>query len=238
MTFHYDSIPPATLKRLQGFAAMACSTHQGVQHTYLAARDIIQRGVPGAFVECGVAYGAMVCAMAEAERNGNQLITATPKHARLIHLFDSFQGIPMAGPNDHDQPGIGKFVVDQNLPLRERLVSSGVSSSSVENVRRNLSAHGFGGDSFQYHVGWFQDTLPTAEIGKIAMLRLDGDLYESTEVCLEYLFGLMSPGGCILLDDWPLAGSRKAWQEFCAEWDVKLEPVIACDTGAAYFRIP
>lgn len=228
MTFDYQSIPHHTRHRLNQFAAMACSTKQGIQHTYLAARDIVNRGVPGAFIECGVAYGAQVCAMAEAIK-GDSL-------NRKFHLFDSFQGIPMAGPNDHDQPGIGKFVVDPNLPIEERLVSSGVSSSSVDNVKRNLARFGFG-EGFNYHVGWFQDTLPVTHVGDIAMLRLDGDLYESTKVCLEFLFDKIVHGGCLILDDYPLPGSRKALDEFLESQGIELYPHIACDTGAAYFRI-
>lgn len=224
--FNYGSISAATLARLDAFATMAYSTRQGIQHTYLAARDIVQRGVPGAFVECGVANGAQVCSMAEA--NGS--------NPREFHLFDSFQGIPMAGPNDHDQPGIGKFVVDQNLPLRERLVSSGISSSSVNNVKSNLAKHGFG-NGYKFHVGWFQDTVPVVETGPIALLRLDGDLYESTKVCLEHLFNKIVPGGAMILDDYPLAGSRKAWEEFCKERKLNIPAIIECDTGAAYFKL-
>lgn len=225
MNFNYSSIDHRVKERLDAFANMACSTRQGVQHTYLAALDVVNRDVKGSFVECGVAYGAQVCAMAE----------ASVGNPREFHLFDSFIGIPMAGPNDHDQPGIGKFVVDQNLPLKERLVSSGISASTVENVKSNLSKFGFG-HGYNYHVGWFQDTLPVVKTGPIAMLRLDGDLYESTKVCLEHLFSNVVQGGCIILDDYPLPGSRKAWEEFCLERMITLVPVIACDTGAAYFR--
>lgn len=224
--FDYSIIHHITLERLKAYATMAYSTEQGIQHTYLAARDVTKRGIQGAMVECGVANGAQVCAMAEAVRGED----------RKFHLFDSFCGIPMAGIHDHDQPGIGKHVVDPNLPERERLVSSGISSSSVENVKRNLTKHGFG-LGYHFHVGWFQDTVPGSDTGPIAMLRLDGDLYESTKVCLEHLFSRVVPGGCIILDDYPLPGSRKAWEEFCVARSLKLEPVIACDTGAAYFRL-
>ncbi len=230
--FDYSSIGKETLARLKAYATMAYSTEQGIQHTHLAARDIMKRGVHGAFVECGVANGAQVCAMADAVKNcGYPGFGPHP-----FHLFDSFEGIPMAGIHDHDQPGIGKHVVDPNLPERERLKSSGISVSSVDNVRRNLSRYGFG-EGFHYHVGWFQDTVPVTEMGPIAMLRLDGDLYESTKVCLEHLFERVVPGGCIILDDYPLPGSRKAWDDFCMANCIMLETVIACDTGAAYFRV-
>lgn len=224
--FNYGKIHNITNERLAKYAAYACSTIQGVQHTYLAARDVVLRNVPGCFVECGVAYGAQVMAMAEA---------AKPIQYEF-HLFDSFEGIPMAGPNDHDQPGIGAFVVDPNLPLRERLKSSGISASSVENVKNNLAKQGFV-RGFHYHKGWFQDTLPVTETGPIAMLRLDGDLYESTKVCLEHLWKKIVPGGCMILDDYPLAGSRKALEEFFAANGITVKPEIECDTGAAYFRL-
>lgn len=228
MPFNYSIIHSITNERLVKYAGMAYSTQQGVQHTYLAARDIVKRNVEGAMVECGVANGAQVCAMAEACRGED----------REFHLFDSFCGIPMAGVNDHDQPGIsnGKFLVEQTLPLKDRLVSSGVSVCSIENVKQNLSKHGFG-LRYHYHEGWFQDTLPKTDTGPIAMLRLDGDLYESTKVCLEHLFSKIVLGGCLLVDDYPLPGCRKALDEFFAERGVNLEPVIACDTGAAYFRL-
>lgn len=226
ITFDYASIPPAIRSRLAEYAKMACSTQQGLQHTYLATQHVLKHQVPGALVECGVAYGAQICAMAEAAR----------EQPRPIHLFDSFCGIPLAGVNDQDQPGIGTFVADPKLPLRERLVSSGVSASSVDNVRRNLARYGFG-DNCHYHVGWFQDTVPGSDTGPIALLRLDGDLYESTEVCLRHLFDRVSPGGAIVLDDYPLVGSRKAWEEFCKSRDLTIPPIVACDTGAAYFQL-
>jgi len=226
MKFNYRSIPRDKLAMLDQFAAMACSTKQGIQHTYLAALDIAERGVPGEVVECGVAYGAQICSMAEALRG----------QSRTFHLFDSFVGIPMAGIHDHDQPGIGKHVVDPNLPIEQRLVSSGISASSVENVKRNLAKFNFDAN-FLYHPGWFQDTVGAVETGPIAILRLDGDLYESTKVCLENLFFRIVSGGCLILDDYPLPGSRKALDDFFRDMGIDLKPVIECDTGAAYFRI-
>ena len=226
MTFDYARIPDDIRQKLRDFATIAYSTVQGVEHTYLAARDIVARGVSGVFVECGVANGAQVCAMLEATDTG-----------RDFHLFDSFCGIPMAGPNDHDQPGIGTHVVDQNLPLRDRLVSSGVSAASVLNVKHNLRRFGFNADMCSYHEGWFQDTVPTAAVGPIAMLRLDGDLYESTEVCMRWLYPRIVRGGCLLVDDYPLPGCRKAVDDYFSANSISAQAVIACDTGAAYFRI-
>jgi hypothetical protein len=65
--------------------------------------------------------------------------------------------------------------------------------------------------------GWFQDTLPGIQhkIGDIALLRLDGDLYESTMVCLDNLYDNVVAGGIIIIDDYSsLTGARKAVHDF------------------------
>jgi O-methyltransferase len=72
-------------------------------------------------------------------------------------------------------------------------------------------------DHVHYHKGWFQDTLPidSAEIDKIAILRLDGDWYESTKICLDYLYEKIVPRGFIIFDDYGLySGCKKAVDEF------------------------
>ena len=61
-----------------------------------------------------------------------------------------------------------------------------------------------------YHPGWFHETVASMMQTPIAVLRLDGDLYESTKVCLEHLLPLVSPGGWVIIDDFDLSGARKA----------------------------
>jgi hypothetical protein len=68
-----------------------------------------------------------------------------------------------------------------------------------------------------FHVGWFQNTIPVdaGQLGPIALLRLDGDWYDSTKICLEHLYPLLSPGGIIILDDYYCwEGCRKATDEY------------------------
>ncbi len=76
-----------------------------------------------------------------------------------------------------------------------------------------------------YHPGWFKDTVASMMQTPIALLRLDGDLYESTKVCAETLYPLVSPGGWIIVDDFSLSGARKAFLE------------VVPDTGPAYFQV-
>lgn len=187
---------------LEDFAPYAYTTRKGLEHCYDATLSIA--GVPGVLVECGVAMGAQVGVMSAALSEIGQ--------TRDIHLFDSFEGIPMSGPKDMEQPGIGVPRHDVHAPLRERLVSSGVSVGSIDVVKANLARWGRG-QRFHFHQGWFQDVLPV-ELPPIALLRLDADLYESTLCCLTHLYPLMAHGGVVVIDDYALAGCRAAVCEY------------------------
>jgi hypothetical protein len=87
------------------------------------------------------------------------------------------------------------------------------------------------------HSGWFQSTLPNlgSELHSIAVLRLDGDWYESTKICFDYLYDRVSPGGVILLDDYFCwEGCRKATDEFRVARGLK-EPIIRIDSDSGYW---
>jgi O-methyltransferase len=86
--------------------------------------------------------------------------------------------------------------------------------------------------------GWFQNTLPRykRQIGSIAILRIDGDWYESTKVCLEQLYDNVVKGGYVIIDDYGYyPGCKKAVDEFVTgrQLDVDLIPV---DYSRVYFR--
>ena len=209
---NYTAIPDTINEHLKRIGERAFSTFTTVQNTYLCACALLDDSVPGCFIECGIANGSQIGAMCCA---------LYYKHERrTLHLFDSFQGIPYAGPNDADQPGFGHIIADQNKPLRERLVSTGVSGNSVAGVKSHMDMWGFSSleGHMIYHEGWFQDTLPGQVPDEpIALLRLDGDLYESTEVCLAHLADRVARGSIIIIDDYALPGCRKAVDEYLAK---------------------
>lgn len=186
---------------LDEIAKMAYSTKKTLDYTYYTALNL--SGVEGCFVECGVGAGSQIAAMQLAAEG-----------KRPILAFDSYEGIPLGNEKDFVQPGIGKFTHDPTLPLRDRLVSSGITSHSVQKVRSNILSLGLPIDNIQFIKGWFQDTLPVVPVGDIALLRLDGDLYESTMVCLEYLYPKVVKGGVVIIDDYGLQGCRTAIHEY------------------------
>lgn len=160
-------------------------------------------GIPGALVECGVYRGGSSAMMALAHLAG------VKPPVRPLHLFDSFEGVP-------EPSGI-----DGDLAHRDfsRIGASAKALSASFEVSRELLVKrcGYPESLLNYHVGWFEQTLPAeaGAVGDIALLRFDGDLYQSARLCLEHLYEQVSPGGIVVIDDYfRYEGCRKAVDEF------------------------
>lgn len=160
----------------------------------------------GCFVECGVAAGAQIIMMRHGAPN------------KVIHAFDSFCGIPRPSNRDNQIPGIRYLnEFEQSLlpnPGEQPLETTGVTAVTVDSFKTHLVDSGCGLENIVIHEGWFEDTIPKAEIGDIAILRLDGDLYNSTFVSLKHLFPKVIKGGVIILDDYELKGCMDACKEY------------------------
>lgn len=84
--------------------------------------------------------------------------------------------------------------------------------------------------------GWFKDTLPAAPIERLALLRLDGDLYESTMDGLSNLYHKVSAGGFVIIDDFnALPQCKRAVMDFRQENDIHDE-IIAINGMSAYWK--
>lgn len=215
---------------LEKICTRAYSRKETVYHSYVTALKLIVDDVPGCFVECGVAMGSQIAAM--------QVAIQEMGSDKEIWGFDSFQGIPMAGPNDEQQPGIGTITHDVHAPLDERLVSSGITAHALEDVILAFQEYDLPINNIHFIEGWFQDTLPfySKTIDGISILRLDGDLYESTKICLEYLYPLVVTGGVVIYDDWDLPGSRLAVYDYFAETkQIMPEPIEVLYSGGVHY---
>lgn len=138
------------------------------------------RDVPGDTVECGCWRGGMSGAMA----------VVAPGHHSV--LFDSFEGLP--DPSDDD----GSEAQRWSTEVREWDNCTADEAAAHEAMRRA------GSTDHEVIRGWFDDTVPVwAEAQRpIAILRLDGDWYDSTMVCLQNLFPQVVPGGVVIVDDY------------------------------------
>ena len=76
------------------------------------------------------------------------------------------------------------------------------AGTSYEEVRERFARYGLLDEQVRFLRGWFRDTLPSAPIERLALLRLDGDLYDSTYDTLAALYPRVSVGGYVIIDDY------------------------------------
>jgi hypothetical protein len=196
---------------------------QGMEATYDCTKRVIDEKVIGDFVECGVAQGGSALLIALINQKFGD-------GARRLWLFDSYEGLPDPTLEDFKGGKTGEHV---------RPLPKGSCLGTIEEVSRLLfESYGLPRGSIELVKGWFQATLPVtrARVGPVALLRLDGDWYESTKVCLETMFDQVSERGYVILDDYfTCFGCKRATDEFLAARG-KHYPIIPDGRGGAYFR--
>jgi|GEM_PF-726015 len=152
------------------------------------AEQVLAQDVPGDFVETGVWRGG-ACIMFRA------VLAAYGETTRRVFAADSFAGLPKPSPDRYPEDA-----GDAHHAFSELAVS-------LAQVQENFRRYGLLDDQVVFLEGWFKDTLPTAPVERIAVLRLDGDMYESTINALESLYPKVSPGGFVIVDDYGYARS-------------------------------
>ncbi len=141
------------------------------------------KNIGGCIIECGVWRGGMIAGIAEVFGTDRQ-----------YHLFDSFEGLPDA--KEIDGSGALAWQADKDSPNYHDNCTAGIEWSQKAMQLAKTS-------KVDFIKGWFDDTIPTFQLKEpIALLRLDGDWYDSTMVCLENLFPHVATGGLIILDDY------------------------------------
>jgi O-methyltransferase len=180
--------------------------------------DILQRGVPGDLIETGVWRGGACIFM-------RAVLKAFGDAKRTVWLADSFQGLP--------RPDAKTYPADAG----DMLWAARELAVSIETVRANFERYGLLDDQVRFLPGWFRDSLPAAPIGQPALLRLDGDMYESTMVALRSLYPKVSPGGYVIVDDYgAIASCRQAVTDFRAEFAIRNE-LRSIDWTGVFWRI-
>jgi hypothetical protein len=202
----------------------AWQTLERLATLWLQVRYLDRCHIPGSFVECGTYKGGSVGMMALAHRK------TSPTPARRLHLFDSFQGLPepKAEIDGHAAVAFTNGRASGSLVTTDKCVGP-----LEENKRLLEQVIGYPPDLLTYHVGWFQDTLPREApgLGEIALLRLDGDWYDSTRLPLEHLYDKVVKGGVVVIDDYgDFKGCRRAVDEFIGR---RGEPILLNHIDAA-----
>jgi O-methyltransferase len=181
------------------------------------AEQVLTQGIPGDFIETGVWRGG-ACILLRA------VLKAYEVTNRRVFVADSFEGLPP--PNPEAYPADAG---DPHHTFSELAVS-------LERVRGNFDRYGLLDEQVVFLKGWFKDTLPTAPIHRLAILRLDGDMCESTTDALVSLYGKVALGGFVIVDDYGCTPNcRQAVEDFRQRWEVT-EPLIDIDGRGAFWR--
>lgn len=217
---------PSVMKLLWTARSRSQVNYKGLVNVYELASDVEKNNIRGAAVECGVWRGGASSVMASALKNAK----------RKVYLFDSFEGMPEASQKD-----TADAVDLSNNRFGGKLEAVGTNIADIEDVKSYLfDTLKLDANKVALVKGWFQETLPQVKntIGDIALLRLDGDWYESTKVCLDELYDQVVSGGYIIIDDYYwFEGCQKAVDEFLAQRNITVD-LIHVEKGIVYFVKP
>jgi hypothetical protein len=179
--------------------------------------DVIRRQIPGDLLEAGVWRGGATIFM-------RALLKAYGVSDRNVWVADSFQGVPAPNPDKFPQDAIMDFSPYEKL------------SVSVEQVQENFRRYDLLDSQVKFLPGWFRDTLPAAPIENLAVIRLDGDLYESTMDGLVNLYPRLSHGGYVIIDDFMnLSPVRQAALDYRQKHGI-MSKIEAVDWSAVFWR--
>ena len=189
-----------------------------LDNVQMCLERVIADEVPGDFIETGVWRGG-VCILARG------IFKAYDCADRDVWVADSFLGIPEVGADAHPD--------DVRLAMHQH---NAVLAVDEDTVRDNFDRYDLLDEHVRFLPGLFRDTLPTAPIARLAVLRLDGDLYESTRDALDHLYPKLSVGGYVIIDDYLVPGCRAAVDEFRREHGIEGDPVERIDRFSVYWR--
>lgn len=208
---------------------LVAGTHSVKYSTFEIVERIVTEGLKGDFAECGVMAGGHIAVMDRVLQKHGQ--------KRIIHAFDSFDGIPQASDNDGELERVTYGRHDGGA-----IKSSGISKVDVAGFNYFMGIWGVQ-SPVKIHAGWFEETMErdAANVGPLALLRIDVDLYNSTLPVLKYLYPKVVSGGYIIDDDYgPLSEGEPPCRKALREYLGALPEVTEVDgnPGTSFWRKP
>lgn len=178
--------------------------------------SVLADGVPGDLIETGAWRGGSCIYM-------RAVLKAHGDTSRTVWVADSFEGLP--APDGRFEADAG----DQHHTRDELAIS-------VEQVQENFRRYDLLDKQVKFLKGWFSDTLPTAPIERLAVLRLDGDMYSSTMDALDALYDKVSPGGYVIVDDYgAVPACAQAIHDFRDAHGIT-DPIETIDWAGVFWR--
>lgn len=174
---------------------------------------VVDEGVAGDLIETGVWRGGATIVM-------QAVLASRGVTDRCVYVADSFEGLPTTDKTDD----AGDLHLDNTLAV------------SQEEVAENFRRYGLLNDRVRFVKGWFCESLPALRDQTWALIRLDGDLYDSTMDAITNLYPNLSPGGFVVVDDYGTYEScRRAIDEYRAANSITDE-MTAIDRNGVYWR--
>lgn len=201
-------VRPLTGETMIGFARL--------NNLQSCIEQVVTQQVPGDLIETGVWRGGASIFM-------RGVLRALGVADRRVWVADSFRGLPV--PNEERYPA---DIGDPHHRFTELAVQ-------LEVVRDNFRRYGLLDDQVRFLEGWFRDTLPTVRDVRWAVIRLDGDMYESTMDALDNLYPQLSLGGFVVIDDGALEPCRSAVEDFRTRHAIA-EPLEQIDWTGFFWR--
>ncbi|OGB86232.1 macrocin O-methyltransferase [candidate division TM6 bacterium RIFCSPHIGHO2_12_FULL_38_8] len=164
---------------------------------------VLQNNIPGDLIETGVWRGGACIFM-------RAILKAYDNIEKKVFVADSFEGMPIPNPKFYPANSSTEHWIQHNSVL----------AISLPQVQANFERYDLLDHQVVFLKGWFHDTLPHAPIEKLAVMRLDGDLYESTMDALTNLYPKLSIGGFVIIDDYMIPCCATAVHDFRHKFNI------------------
>jgi O-methyltransferase len=188
-----------------------------MENLQFCLEDVIRSGVPGDFIETGVWRGG-ACIFARG------IFKAYGIKDRCVWVADSFAGLPPPDPTNYPEDAGDTHHLLAPLAI------------SLEQVKANFESYGLLDDRVRFLKGWFSETLPKAPLNRLAVVRLDGDMYESTMDGLVNLYPKLSVGGYLIVDDFgAVPACAKAVNDYRTKHGIT-DPIERIDWGGVFWK--
>lgn len=188
-----------------------------LENIQFCIEDVLANNIPGDLIETGVWRGGATIFMWA-------VLKAHGVTDRMVWVADSFEGCP--------RPDAKEYPADKD----DTLYASRELAVSLDEVKANFERYGLLDTQVDFLKGWFKDTLPHAPIEKLAVIRLDGDLYQSTIDGLVNLYPRLSIGGYLIVDDFgAIPACRKAVLDYRKSQGIK-DKIIEIDWTGIYWK--
>jgi hypothetical protein len=180
------------------------------------AERVLEQNIPGDFIEAGAWKGGATIFM-------RGILKAHNVTDRTVWVSDSFEGLPPPDPKNYPADAGSTWHLEKQMAV------------TLETVQDSFRRYGLLDDQVKFLKGWFKDTLPTAPIQQLALLRVDGDMYQSTMDALSALYPKVAKGGCVILDDhFGVITAKQAAEDYRKQHGITT-PIQPIDWAGAYW---